>query len=251
VLKTHAAFQNPYLATDVTNDGILSPADLGRVLAEIATNGIHSLNQPFAGTSYVDVNGDGGDQPGRRAATGRRVPHRVGAGRAPVAGHGVGRSERWAGARAVDPGVSTLGRVRAGGVVLRPGSSVALASGVRRSLPVGCTASIAALAPVGGLAQERRLVDGRTWGVEHQPKGQTSDGQAGKDQPVIVLLGLAPWSLVPPHESRSRGVSSAPNRPRNNFSSARRMGCSACADRGGWPRAKAGREALDFGELLK
>jgi peptidyl-prolyl cis-trans isomerase A (cyclophilin A) len=59
VIKTHAAYQNPILSVDVNNDGSLSPQDLGIVLLDIATNGIHGVSGAFSGASYLDVNGDG------------------------------------------------------------------------------------------------------------------------------------------------------------------------------------------------
>jgi cyclophilin family peptidyl-prolyl cis-trans isomerase len=59
VVKTHPAFQNPVLNTDVNNDGSLSPQDLDILLEDIALHNIHAVSGPFSGSAYLDVNGDG------------------------------------------------------------------------------------------------------------------------------------------------------------------------------------------------
>jgi cyclophilin family peptidyl-prolyl cis-trans isomerase len=59
VLKTHAAFQNPYMSVDVNNSGTLTPQDLDIVLEDIALHGIHAVSGPFSGLNYLDVTGDG------------------------------------------------------------------------------------------------------------------------------------------------------------------------------------------------
>ncbi len=59
VVKTHPAFQNPYMSVDVNNSGTLSPQDLDIVLEDIALHGIHAVSGPFSGLNYLDVSGDG------------------------------------------------------------------------------------------------------------------------------------------------------------------------------------------------
>jgi len=59
IIKTHPSFQNPFLATDVNNDGSLKSSDVAAVNLELLKNGFHDLNGPFSGTSYVDVDGNG------------------------------------------------------------------------------------------------------------------------------------------------------------------------------------------------
>lgn len=59
VLKTHPAFQNPFLATDVNNDGLLTPADLGITLDDLNVHGVHPISTAFSGTNYLDVYADG------------------------------------------------------------------------------------------------------------------------------------------------------------------------------------------------
>jgi peptidyl-prolyl cis-trans isomerase A (cyclophilin A) len=59
VVKTHPSFQNPFLATDVNNDGSLKASDVAAVNLDLLKNGFHNLTGPFSGTSYLDVDGDG------------------------------------------------------------------------------------------------------------------------------------------------------------------------------------------------
>jgi peptidyl-prolyl cis-trans isomerase A (cyclophilin A) len=59
VVKTHASYQNPFLATDVNNSGTLSATDALTVINDLLVNGNHALTAPFAGTNYLDVNGSG------------------------------------------------------------------------------------------------------------------------------------------------------------------------------------------------
>lgn len=59
VVKTHPSFQNPFLATDVNNDGSLKASDVAAVNFDLLKNGFHDLTGPFSGTSYLDVDGDG------------------------------------------------------------------------------------------------------------------------------------------------------------------------------------------------
>jgi peptidyl-prolyl cis-trans isomerase A (cyclophilin A) len=59
VVKTHAAFQNPFLTTDVNNDGLLSASDLATVLSDLTIHGGHAVSGSFSGSNYLDVNGDG------------------------------------------------------------------------------------------------------------------------------------------------------------------------------------------------
>ncbi len=59
VVKTHPSYQNPYLATDVNNDGFLRSSDVATVNFDLLHNGFHNLTSPFAGTSYLDVDGNG------------------------------------------------------------------------------------------------------------------------------------------------------------------------------------------------
>jgi peptidyl-prolyl cis-trans isomerase A (cyclophilin A) len=59
VVKTHPSFQNPFLATDVNNDGSLKASDVAVVNLDLLQHGFHNLTGPFSGTSYLDVNGDG------------------------------------------------------------------------------------------------------------------------------------------------------------------------------------------------
>ena len=59
IVKTHPSFQNPFLATDINNDGSLKASDVATVNLDLLQNGFHNLTGPFSGTSYLDVNGDG------------------------------------------------------------------------------------------------------------------------------------------------------------------------------------------------
>ncbi len=59
VVKTHPSFQNPFLATDVNNDGSLKASDVAAVNLDLLQHGFHDLTGPFAGTSYLDVDGNG------------------------------------------------------------------------------------------------------------------------------------------------------------------------------------------------
>ena len=59
VVKTHPSFQNPFLATDVNNDGSLKASDVAAVNLDLLKNGFHNLTGPFSGTSYLDVDGNG------------------------------------------------------------------------------------------------------------------------------------------------------------------------------------------------
>jgi peptidyl-prolyl cis-trans isomerase A (cyclophilin A) len=59
IVKTHPSFQNPFLATDVNNDGSLKASDVAAVNFDLLKNGFHDLTGPFSGTSYLDVDGDG------------------------------------------------------------------------------------------------------------------------------------------------------------------------------------------------
>jgi cyclophilin family peptidyl-prolyl cis-trans isomerase len=58
IVKTHPAFQNPFRATDVDNDSLLSSSDLTAVLSDLIHGG-HAVAGAFSGTNYLDVNGDG------------------------------------------------------------------------------------------------------------------------------------------------------------------------------------------------
>jgi hypothetical protein len=58
-VKTHPSFQNPFLATDVNNDGSLKASDVAAVNLDLLQNGFHNLTGPFSGTSYLDVDGNG------------------------------------------------------------------------------------------------------------------------------------------------------------------------------------------------
>ncbi len=53
----HPSYQNPWMNTDVINDGILKANDALEVINELLINGSHALDGPFAATSYLDVNG--------------------------------------------------------------------------------------------------------------------------------------------------------------------------------------------------
>ena len=59
VVKTHPSFQNPFLATDVNNDGSLKASDVAAINLDLLNNGFHNLTGPFSGTSYLDVDGNG------------------------------------------------------------------------------------------------------------------------------------------------------------------------------------------------
>jgi len=59
VIKTHASYQNPFLAADVDNDGTVIPKDVLAVVNNLIANGTHTISGAFAGTTYVDANGDG------------------------------------------------------------------------------------------------------------------------------------------------------------------------------------------------
>ena len=59
VVKTHASYQNPFLADDVNNSGGLSATDALTIISELLVHGSHTLNTPFAGTAYLDVDGNG------------------------------------------------------------------------------------------------------------------------------------------------------------------------------------------------
>jgi peptidyl-prolyl cis-trans isomerase A (cyclophilin A) len=59
VVKTHPSFQNPFLATDINNDGSLKASDVATVNLDLLKNGFHDLTGPFSGTSYLDVDGNG------------------------------------------------------------------------------------------------------------------------------------------------------------------------------------------------
>ena len=59
VVKTHASYQNPFLANDVNNGGALSATDALTIISELLVHGSHTLNTPFAGTNYLDVDGNG------------------------------------------------------------------------------------------------------------------------------------------------------------------------------------------------
>jgi cyclophilin family peptidyl-prolyl cis-trans isomerase len=59
IVKTHPSYQNPYLATDVNNDGSLKSSDVAAVNLDLLKNGFHDLTGPFSGASYLDVDGNG------------------------------------------------------------------------------------------------------------------------------------------------------------------------------------------------
>ena len=59
VVKTHPSFQNPFLATDVNNDGSLKASDVAAINLDLLQHGFHNLAGPFSGTSYLDVDGNG------------------------------------------------------------------------------------------------------------------------------------------------------------------------------------------------
>lgn len=57
VAGTHPSFQNPVLAADVVNDGLLRASDAHALINDLLSQGQHSVVGPFAGTNYLDVNG--------------------------------------------------------------------------------------------------------------------------------------------------------------------------------------------------
>lgn len=59
VVQTHPSYQNPFLATDVNNDGQLKANDALAVINDLLVNGQRTLSAPFAGTSYLDTDGNG------------------------------------------------------------------------------------------------------------------------------------------------------------------------------------------------
>ncbi len=59
VVKTHAAYQNPYLVGDVDNSGDVRTHDILLAINEYLANGAHDLTSPFSGTDYVDASGNG------------------------------------------------------------------------------------------------------------------------------------------------------------------------------------------------
>jgi peptidyl-prolyl cis-trans isomerase A (cyclophilin A) len=62
VVGTHASFQNPILASDVTNDGLVHADDALAIINDLLNtnnNQSHPVSGPFSGISYLDVNGDG------------------------------------------------------------------------------------------------------------------------------------------------------------------------------------------------
>jgi cyclophilin family peptidyl-prolyl cis-trans isomerase len=62
VVGTHASFQNPILATDVTNDGLVHADDALAIINDLLNtnnNQSHPVSGPLSGISYLDVNGDG------------------------------------------------------------------------------------------------------------------------------------------------------------------------------------------------
>lgn len=59
LVKTHAAFQNPVVTTDVDNSGSTSAIDALRVINDLIAHQSHAVTGPFSGTDYLDVTGDG------------------------------------------------------------------------------------------------------------------------------------------------------------------------------------------------
>jgi len=62
IVKTHAAYQNPFNFLDTNNSNSLTGNDAAVVIQDLLLNGIHDLTDAFGSTghrAYVDVNGDG------------------------------------------------------------------------------------------------------------------------------------------------------------------------------------------------
>jgi hypothetical protein len=59
VVKTHASFQNPFLAADVNNSNSVTATDALAIINDLLVNKSHTITGPFSGTNYLDPTGDG------------------------------------------------------------------------------------------------------------------------------------------------------------------------------------------------
>jgi peptidyl-prolyl cis-trans isomerase A (cyclophilin A) len=59
VVKTHASFQNPFLAADVNNSNSVTATDALSIINDLLLHRSHAISGPFAGTDYLDPTGDG------------------------------------------------------------------------------------------------------------------------------------------------------------------------------------------------
>jgi cyclophilin family peptidyl-prolyl cis-trans isomerase len=59
VVKTHASFQNPFLAADVNNSNSVTASDALAIINDLLINKSHNLTGAFSGTNYLDPTGDG------------------------------------------------------------------------------------------------------------------------------------------------------------------------------------------------
>jgi hypothetical protein len=56
---THPDYQNPVMNGDVVNDGLIRVSDAHAVINDLLANGSRTIEGPFTGTNYLDVNGSG------------------------------------------------------------------------------------------------------------------------------------------------------------------------------------------------
>ncbi|HTM54929.1 MAG TPA: peptidylprolyl isomerase [Pirellulales bacterium] len=59
VVKTHASFQNPFLAADVNNSNSVTATDALSIINDLLIHKSHAITGPFSGTDYLDPTGDG------------------------------------------------------------------------------------------------------------------------------------------------------------------------------------------------
>jgi cyclophilin family peptidyl-prolyl cis-trans isomerase len=59
VVKTHASYQNPFLAADVNNSNSVTASDALSIINDLLIHKSHTITGPFAGTDYLDPTGDG------------------------------------------------------------------------------------------------------------------------------------------------------------------------------------------------